>query len=158
MSRCAATRRASSRSRGPQQRPPDEALVPLASYRRIDTAATRCPASTNSAAAVAESTPPDKATTMSPSVVTRGRMRYIVTVRKGDSVQLNLTDLDDEGAGVGRLEDLQVHVAGALPGEVVQTRLVHLSPHRPEAWGTLLEVVQRAPERIEPVCPGYGPC
>jgi hypothetical protein len=49
-------------SRGPQQRPPDEAAVPLASYSRMVSATTSCPASTKRAAAVALSTPPDNAT------------------------------------------------------------------------------------------------
>src|SRR5688572_32123289 len=65
MPRCAATRRASSMSRGPQQRPPTDAAVPRASYSRSVIPMTRCPCSTRTAAAVALSTPPDRAATRS---------------------------------------------------------------------------------------------
>src|SRR5260370_18072555 len=62
MPRGMAPRRASSMSRGPQQRPPAEALEPLASYRRMVRPTARAPDSPRSAGAVALSTPPDKAT------------------------------------------------------------------------------------------------
>src|SRR6185503_10326796 len=65
MPRWAHTARASSTSRGPQHRPPADAAVPRASYRRIVMPTTSWPCSTRSAAAVALSTPPDSAATTS---------------------------------------------------------------------------------------------
>jgi 23S rRNA (uracil1939-C5)-methyltransferase len=72
--------------------------------------------------------------------------------------------LDANGAAVARTDDLRVHVAGALPGETVTARLVHRSPHRHphddghDAWGELQDVLVASPERVPPVCPGYGSC
>jgi 23S rRNA (uracil1939-C5)-methyltransferase len=94
-------------------------------------------------------------------VVTRGRMRYIDAVRKGDTVHLTCFALDVEGAGVGTVEQggaIRVHVAGALPTEKVQAEIAHVSPHRPHAWARLVRVEQPSPARVEPVCPGYGAC
>jgi 23S rRNA (uracil1939-C5)-methyltransferase len=89
-------------------------------------------------------------------------MRYIVTVRKGETVRVTCFALDDEGAGVGSVNDggagVRVHVAGALPTEEVKAEISHVSPHRPHAWARLVEIEKRAPSRVEPVCPGYGSC
>jgi 23S rRNA (uracil1939-C5)-methyltransferase len=85
-------------------------------------------------------------------------MRYIVDVRKGDAVTLTCSALDEEGAGVASLEEIRVHVAGALPTEQVRAEISHVSPHRPHAWARLLSVEQASPSRVAPVCPAYGAC
>jgi 23S rRNA (uracil-5-)-methyltransferase RumA len=72
---------------------------------------------------------------------------------------LRITDLDDDGGGVGRADDLEIHVAGALPGETVRARVEHRSPHAPRAWAALIERVgPPADERVTPACPGHGAC
>jgi 23S rRNA (uracil1939-C5)-methyltransferase len=91
-------------------------------------------------------------------VVTRGRMRYIALVRKGETVTLTCSALDVEGAGVGQKDGLRVHVAGALPSEAVRATIAHVSPHRPDAWATLDRVESASPSRVAPVCPGFGQC
>jgi 23S rRNA (uracil1939-C5)-methyltransferase len=77
-------------------------------------------------------------------------------------VSVTCDDLDDEGAGTGEVSDggapLRVHVAGALPGETVIAAIDHRSPHRPEAWASLREVVARSPHRRPPACRAFGPC
>src|SRR5947209_3026319 len=110
---------------------------------------TRSPASTSSAAAVALSTPPERATTiggrlMSDSGARRRRarsMRYIPGVIKGAHHHVTIDALDDEGAGEGTLPGgaLRLHVPFALPGEEVVATVEHASPHRPAAWGRLVE-------------------
>jgi 23S rRNA (uracil1939-C5)-methyltransferase len=79
-------------------------------------------------------------------------------MRPGDRVVLACTDLDEEGAGVGDLAGLALHVAGALPGEEVAAHIAHVSPHSPVAWGELESVVTPSPDRRAPVCPGFGRC
>jgi 23S rRNA (uracil1939-C5)-methyltransferase len=69
-----------------------------------------------------------------------------------------IAELDDEGRGVLREGDLAVHVAGALPGERVAVEIEHRSPHRPQAWARLLEVLAPAKERCAPCCPATGRC
>ncbi len=85
-------------------------------------------------------------------------MRYIPRVRKGDSVTLSCSTLDVEGAGVGLSEGVRVHVAGALPNELVRAKVAHVSPHRPDAWATLDRVETASPLRVATVCPGFGAC
>ncbi len=85
-------------------------------------------------------------------------------VRKGERVELELGRLDDDGAGVGTLPApdgapaLEVHVARALPGERVQARVDHVSPHRPEAWATLVTITRESPTRVPTACVPFGHC
>jgi 23S rRNA (uracil1939-C5)-methyltransferase len=70
----------------------------------------------------------------------------------------DIGELEDEGRGVLRDGGLAVHVAGALPGERVTVEIEHRSPHRPQAWARLLEVLSPAAERRPPCCPATGHC
>jgi 23S rRNA (uracil1939-C5)-methyltransferase len=73
-------------------------------------------------------------------------------------VEVRCRDLDERGAAVGEAEGREVHVAGALPGELVRAVIEHLSPHGPQAWGRLVAVLAPSPQRVAPVCPAYGSC
>ncbi|HEY3356480.1 MAG TPA: 23S rRNA (uracil(1939)-C(5))-methyltransferase RlmD [Polyangia bacterium] len=73
-------------------------------------------------------------------------------------LELRIDGLDDEGAGVGRDGDVEVHVAFTLPGERVRATLEHKSPHAPRAWARLGEVLAAAPTRRAPLCPAFGRC
>jgi 23S rRNA (uracil1939-C5)-methyltransferase len=85
-------------------------------------------------------------------------MYYFGHVRKGDRLRLHLAGLDEEAAGLGLLDDVRVHVAGALPGEEVEAVVAHVSPHRPDAWAELTTIVKPSSLRVAPVCPAYGEC
>jgi 23S rRNA (uracil1939-C5)-methyltransferase len=81
-------------------------------------------------------------------------MRYIGHMRK----RVHLTTLDVEGAAVGEVDGVRIHVAGGCPGDEVEVQIEHRSPHRPDAWARLLEVVAPGADRVSPPCPAYGPC
>ena len=94
--------------------------------------------------------------------MTNGRLR------PGERVTLTCADVDDDGAGLchaaaapdapAATSPYDVHVRGALPGEVVTATLSHSSPHRPQAWGDLLAIETASPARRAPVCPAFGAC
>ncbi len=70
---------------------------------------------------------------------------------------LRIEDLSHDGRGVGRREDGKpVFVAGALPGETV--RALPERRHRTYDEAVAAEVLEAAPERIEPRCPHFGTC
>ncbi len=87
-------------------------------------------------------------------------------LRPGDEIEVACTALDARGAGVAEVpsadERLRLHVPGALPGEHVRVYLEHLSAHarglEREAWAGLREILQPSPDRVEAMCPAYGPC
>jgi 23S rRNA (uracil1939-C5)-methyltransferase len=67
-------------------------------------------------------------------------------------VELTVDSLAAGGDAVGRASDGRVvFVPYAAPGERVRARLVE--QHRQYARAELVEVVERAPERVEPPCP-----
>lgn len=79
----------------------------------------------------------------------------------GSGEEVTVTGVAAGGEGVGRLADGRaIFVRGALPGERV---LVTVAEERKSfARGTLIEVVEAAPERVVPPCPqvaaGCGGC
>src|SRR5690348_7871970 len=78
---------------------------------------------------------------------------------KATRCELHATGLDESGAGVGASGAVAVHVADLLPGERAEVIIDHFSPHRPEAWGRIVKRVGPAsPDRVAPVCPGFGRC
>ncbi len=70
--------------------------------------------------------------------------------KKNDLVELDITDLTTEGAGLGRVGELVVFVEGALPGERVAAKLLKVKSSY--AFGKLLEILKPSSTRVEPVC------
>ncbi len=69
------------------------------------------------------------------------------------------TELDEYGAGVGVASELRLHIPELLPGERGLVQIQHRSPHRGEAWGTLLRLVgPPSRERVPTACPAFGAC
>ena len=74
-------------------------------------------------------------------------------------ISVRIDALDEEGRGVGTADRLEIHVAGALPGEVAIARIEHRSPHSPQAWATLVRLASApSSDRVAPACPAFGRC
>lgn len=73
--------------------------------------------------------------------------------------EVEATTLDDSGAGVGLAGTTSVHVGDLLPGERAEVAIDHHSPHKPQAWGRIIKRIGPAsPERVAPLCSGFGRC
>src|ERR1043165_8554086 len=73
--------------------------------------------------------------------------------------ELQITALDDAGAGIGASGAIAVHVADLLPGERAEVVIDHFGPHKPEAWGRIVKRIgPPSADRVEPLCPGFGRC
>jgi 23S rRNA (uracil1939-C5)-methyltransferase len=80
-----------------------------------------------------------------------------MSVSADPAMTLTIERMGRDGEGVARLPDGRVaFVAGALPGETVQARLVEQHAHYVRA--ELIEVGQRSPDRRLPPCPVYPRC
>ncbi|MBA2544648.1 MAG: 23S rRNA (uracil(1939)-C(5))-methyltransferase RlmD [Deltaproteobacteria bacterium] len=71
--------------------------------------------------------------------------------------------LDEAGHGTGPEAESGdgrvVHVADLLPGERAEVAIDHQSPHKAEAWGHITRRIGAlSPDRVTPVCPGFGRC
>ena len=71
--------------------------------------------------------------------------------RRGDVVELTLTDLAKGGAGIGHLPDGRVVFAqGGLPGDRVRVRLTRVKPRF--ASGDVVDRLAPSPQRVRPPC------
>jgi len=75
-------------------------------------------------------------------------------IKKDAVLELTLTSLALGGSGVGRAGDLVVFVPGGYAGERVRVRVLKRRTSWAEA--TLLEVLERSPERVPAPCPHFG--
>ena len=78
------------------------------------------------------------------------------TLRAGTELELDVTDILANGQGVGRAGGMVVFCFGPLPGERARVRIATVKQRY--AVGTMLELLQRSPERVEPFCPVFGEC
>jgi 23S rRNA (uracil1939-C5)-methyltransferase len=65
-------------------------------------------------------------------------------------VELNITDLNQQGQGVGRLDGQVVFVDGAIPGDCIAAQLVE--DHRQYAVARLARIITPSPDRQMPFC------
>ncbi|MDR2013257.1 MAG: 23S rRNA (uracil(1939)-C(5))-methyltransferase RlmD [Rhodanobacter sp.] len=72
------------------------------------------------------------------------------------TAQVDITDLTHDGRGVARIDGKTVFVAGALPGERAQVRIIKRSRHFDEAKVEAL--LTRSAQRVEPRCIHFGTC
>jgi 23S rRNA (uracil1939-C5)-methyltransferase len=81
-----------------------------------------------------------------------------VSRRAAHRFTLEVTDLDDEGRGVGTHDAVDWHVPGVLPEERAVVEAAHRSPHRAEAWARLVTLDRPSRARVAPSCPATGRC
>lgn len=77
-------------------------------------------------------------------------------VYKGQVLEVDITGYTSEGQGVARVDGLAVFVAGAIRGERVKIRIAHLG--HTAAYGDIVQILQKSPERINPQCPYEKDC
>ncbi len=76
--------------------------------------------------------------------------------RVGQEHVIEITGLSHDASGVGRAANRAVFVPGALPGDRVKVRLVHLKERY--GYGELLEIMEASADRREPSCPHAPEC
>lgn len=76
--------------------------------------------------------------------------------KKGDIVEVPVTDLAYGGKGVGKLDGLVVLVRGGLPGDLLKIKISRKKPNFAE--GELVDVLSASDKRVVPVCSHFGLC
>ena len=77
-------------------------------------------------------------------------------MKRGDEIALEIEKFADRGKSLARHEGYVVFVAGAVPGDHVQVRIVKRKKNYAE--GRLLEVLRPSALRTEPRCYYFGTC
>lgn len=71
-------------------------------------------------------------------------------------IELRIEDITNLGLGVGRINGFVVMVPYALAGELVKARVY--KNHKNFSEADLVEVLEKSPDRVEPVCKLFGIC
>ena len=79
-----------------------------------------------------------------------------LVVNEGQIVELEITDMTDDGKGLGRLSGLAIFVAGAVPGDKVSARITRLKKRY--AFAETIELLEASVARVQPPCPYYQDC
>lgn len=83
-------------------------------------------------------------------------MKLELPVRKNDVIEIEVTGINHDGAGVGHVNGYTLFIRQALPGERVQVRVE--KTNKKYGFAKLLEVLQPGPHRVVPKCELYPKC
>jgi 23S rRNA (uracil1939-C5)-methyltransferase len=70
--------------------------------------------------------------------------------RQGEVIELEITDLNDTGDGVGRFDQRVVFVPDTVPGDRLLVKLLNVKPKY--AYGQLEDLLEASPQRLRPNC------
>lgn len=76
--------------------------------------------------------------------------------KKNDIVQLEITDIQTEGMGVGRIDGYALFVKDAVVGDVIDARIVKVKKNY--GYGRIEHIISPSPMRVEPRCPIARQC
>ncbi len=76
--------------------------------------------------------------------------------RKSNLVSIEITGLNHDGEGVGRIDGLAVFVPGAVPGDTVRARVVET--RNKYARAEAVEITKKSLDRVKPPCAVAEPC
>ncbi len=75
---------------------------------------------------------------------------------KNQIVELNITDMGQNGEGVGRVDGYALFVKDAVEGDRVRAKITKCTPSY--GFARLEKVLEASPHRVEPACPIARPC
>ncbi len=77
-------------------------------------------------------------------------------MKKNDIIQLEITDINSEGAGVGRYNGVVIFVPYSLPGEILEVLLIKIAKNY--CVGKIIKIIKASEARCEPECPYFYKC
>lgn len=77
-------------------------------------------------------------------------------VQKNDVITVQIHDIGTEGEGIGKVDGFTLFVKDAVPGDVVEARIVKVKKNY--AYARMEKVVTPSPFRVEPKCAFHRQC
>ena len=77
-------------------------------------------------------------------------------MQKNDEIILNITDITNEGSGVGKYDGMAIFTPLTAVGDTVKVKILKVK--KSYAFGKLLEIITPSPDRITPDCPVFNQC
>ena len=84
------------------------------------------------------------------------RVERGIGFKKNDLVVLEITDLTEEGQGVGKCDGLVFFVKGTVMGDLVEAKILKVKKNY--AYAKVEKLLEASPYRITPLCPVAGKC
>ncbi|MEA3423544.1 MAG: 23S rRNA (uracil(1939)-C(5))-methyltransferase RlmD [Bacillota bacterium] len=75
---------------------------------------------------------------------------------KDKQYEIKIIDLTDKGEGIGKIDDLAVFIDGAVPGDVVEAKIVELKKNY--AIGEIVNIIKESDVRTNPLCKHFNDC
>ena len=69
---------------------------------------------------------------------------------------IEITSLDHSGKGIGRLNNKIVFVENALPGEIIDIKVIKEKKNYIDAVSN--KIIKKSKDRIESICPYFNKC
>ena len=86
----------------------------------------------------------------------KDRVQKTNCYKKNDLVVLEITDLTEEGQGVGKSDGLVFFVKGTVMGDVVEAKILKVKKNY--AYAKVEKLLEASPYRVTPFCPVAGKC
>ena len=86
----------------------------------------------------------------------KDRMPKTKSYKKNELIILEITDLTEEGQGVGKKDGLVFFVKDSVMGDKVEARILKVKKNY--AYAKLEKLLEASPYRITPLCPVAGKC
>ena len=86
----------------------------------------------------------------------KDRMPKTKSYKKNELIILEITDLTEEGQGVGKCDGLVFFVKDSVMGDVVEARILKVKKNY--AYAKVEKLLEASPYRITPLCPVAGKC
>lgn len=77
-------------------------------------------------------------------------------MEKGNFVQLYITDLTDDGKGIGHVDGMAVFVDKTVPGDTVKAKVTKVKKRY--AFADMAELITPSENRVSAACPYFGKC
>ena len=90
------------------------------------------------------------------SLQSKERVQNTKSYKKNDLVILEITDLTEEGQGVGKCDGLVFFVKGSVMGDVVEAKILKVKKNY--AYAKVEKLLKASPYRVTPFCPVAGKC
>ncbi len=78
------------------------------------------------------------------------------SMNKNEWFQTEITDMTEDGEGIGKIDGFTVFVKDAVIGDVIEGKLTKVK--KSYGYGRLMRVLTPSPDRVETVCPVAAPC
>ncbi len=77
-------------------------------------------------------------------------------MKKGTTLELYIHSSEFPGYGITFYEGMKIYIKGAVPGQKVNARITKKKKNYAEA--KIVDIIERAPYEIDPLCPHFGIC